>query len=380
MGLTIVCAPDSFKESMSAMTAAVALAEGVHRVVPDAECRLVPMADGGEGTTQTLVDALGGELLHASCVDALGRPARASYGWVAERGLAVIEVAAACGLAQVAPGERDVRAATSRGVGQLFRHALDRGARRFLVGLGGSASNDAGAGLLAELGVRFLDADGADLPPGGAALARLDHLDLTGLDPRVAQCHVDLACDVDNPLLGSSGASHVFGPQKGADPDTVRDLDAALTRWADVVESALGRSVRDRPGAGAAGGLGAAFLGFFDAAPRPGVQLVADAVGLASTVVGADWVFTGEGRIDAQTRHGKTPWGVTTLARAAGVPVVLFGGQVDPSAAALRDEVALLVPISAHAPSLADALARGPEYLARATEAVVRRLVDAPGP
>ncbi|MGC3995622.1 MAG: glycerate kinase [Propionicimonas sp.] len=377
MALTVVCAPDSFKESMSARTAAEALAEGVHRVVPDAECRLVPMADGGEGTTRTVVDALGGEVVTVPCVDALGRPATAEYGWVAETGLAVIEVASACGLAQITPPDRDVRVATSRGVGQLVRQALDRGARRLLIGLGGSATNDAGTGMLAELGVRFLDADDADLPAGGAALSRLAGVDVGGLDPRLADCEIDLACDVDNPLCGASGASHVFGPQKGADPDDVLALDAALTRWADVVEPALGRTVRDLPGAGAAGGLGAAFLGVLDARPAPGVELVADVVGLASAVVGADWVLSGEGRIDAQTRHGKTPWGVTLVARAAGVPVVLFGGRVDPSAEDLLDLVERLVAISVDAPSLTDALTRAPEYLADAAERVVRDLLAA---
>jgi glycerate kinase len=229
--------------------------------------------------------------------------------------------------------------------------------------------------MLTELGVRFLDADGADLAPGGAALADLARIDLGGLDPRVAECRIDLACDVDNPLLGARGASHVFGPQKGADAATVLELDAALARWADVVEPSLGRSVRDLAGAGAAGGLGAAFLGFSDAAPRPGVELVAEAVGLASAVAGADWVFSGEGRIDAQTRHGKVPWGVAAVARSAGVPVVLFGGQVDPSADDLREHVARLVPVSADAPSLADALRRGPVYLARAAEQVARELL-----
>jgi glycerate kinase len=373
--LIVVCAPDSFKESMTALVAAEALAKGVRRVLPDAECRIVPMADGGEGTTQTLVDALGGELVTLPCVDALGRPTAATYGRVPDRELAVIEVAAACGLAGIAPPERDVRRATSRGVGQLLRHALDSGARRLLVGLGGSATNDAGTGMLTELGVRFLDADGADLAPGGAALADLARIDLGGLDPRVAECRIDLACDVDNPLLGARGASHVFGPQKGADAATVLELDAALARWADVVEPSLGRSVRDLAGAGAAGGLGAAFLGFSDAAPRPGVELVAEAVGLASAVAGADWVFSGEGRIDAQTRHGKVPWGVAAVARSAGVPVVLFGGQVDPSADDLREHVARLVPVSADAPSLADALRRGPVYLARAAEQVARELL-----
>lgn len=374
MPLTIVCAPDSFKESMSAATAAAALAEGVHRVAPGAECRLVPMADGGEGTAETLVDSLGGELVTTAAVDALGRPVRASYGWVSGRGLAIVEVAAACGLAQIAPRDRDVLRATSSGVGELIRDALDRGARRFLVGLGGSATNDAGSGMLAALGARFLDASGDALPPGGAALDRLDRIDLSGLDPRLASCRFDLACDVDNPLLGASGASRVFGPQKGAAPAAVDLLDHALARWARVAEATLGRPVRLLPGSGAAGGLGAAFLGFLDASSRPGVELVAEVVGLAAAVTDADWVFSGEGRIDAQTAHGKTPWGVARIARAAGVPVALFGGRIDVAAHSLPG-VRRLVPISEEATDLSDALANGPSYLAAAAERLTRELL-----
>lgn len=373
--MRVVCAPDSFKESMTAAEAAAAMVAGVRRAAPVAECVAVPMADGGEGTTQTLVDALDGHLVTANCVDALGRAQQAQYGLIPSRGLAVIEVASAVGLGQIAPGDRDARTATSAGVGQLVRHALDAGARHFLIGLGGSATNDAGAGMLGELGIRFLDADGRELPPGGAALAHLERVELDGLDPRLADCTVELACDVDNPLLGPAGASQVFGPQKGADPAAVAELDAALARWAEVVEAALDRRVRDLPGAGAAGGLGAAFLAFTRARPSRGVELVAQAVDLAGKLAGADWVFAGEGRIDAQTRHGKTPWGVAMAARAAGVPVVLFAGQVDPSAAELLDEVTALVPIARGPMPLAEALATGADDLAAAAETVTRLLL-----
>jgi glycerate kinase len=213
MALRVVCAPDSFKESMTAAEAAHALAAGVLRAAPDAECVAVPMADGGEGTTQALVDALAGEWVRTECSDALGRRRPTAYGLVRDDGIAVIEVAAACGLAGIAPQERDAARATSAGVGELIRHALDSGARRFLIGLGGSATNDAGAGMATALGAVFLDADGEPLPPGGAALARLARVDLAGLDARLAGCSIELACDVDNPLLGPSGASAVFGPQ-----------------------------------------------------------------------------------------------------------------------------------------------------------------------
>jgi glycerate kinase len=378
MALRVVCAPDSFKESMTAAEAAHALAAGVLRAAPDAECVAVPMADGGEGTTQALVDALAGEWVRTECSDALGRRRPTAYGLVRDDGIAVIEVAAACGLAGIAPQERDAARATSAGVGELIRHALDSGARRFLIGLGGSATNDAGAGMATALGAVFLDADGEPLPPGGAALARLARVDLAGLDARLAGCSIELACDVDNPLLGPSGASAVFGPQKGADPATVAELDGALRRWADIVEPAVGRTVRDLPGSGAAGGLGAAFLALTGAVPRRGVELVADAVGLADALVSADWVFTGEGRIDGQTRHGKTPWGVTLAARRAGVPVVLFAGQVDDTAADLLDEVVALVPIIRGPGGLGDALAQGRANLAAAAETVTRLLLAGP--
>lgn len=372
--MRVVCAPDSFKESMTASEAAWAMAEGVRRADPEAVCVVVPMADGGEGTAATLVDALAGRMVTAECVDALGRPGRAQYGLIPSRGLAVIEVASAVGLAQLAVADRDPRRTTSAGVGHLVRHALDAGARRFLIGLGGSAVNDAGAGMLAELGVRFLDRRGRELPAGGAALARLHRIELDGLDPRLAECAVELACDVDNPLLGPSGASRVFGPQKGADSEAVAELDAALARWADVVEKALGLGVRDTPGSGAAGGLGAAFMAFTGASSRRGVELVAEAVDLAGKLAGADWVFTGEGRIDAQTRHGKTPWGVTASARAAGVPVVLFAGQVDPSASDLLDHVTAVVPIVRGPVSLEVALTTAKENLSAAAESVTRLL------
>ena len=377
----IVCAPDSFKESMSALEAAEAMAEGVRRVVPDARCDLVPMADGGEGTVQALVDALGGTVVTVPCHDALGRECEASYGYVPAQHLAVVEMAAASGLARVAPRDRDVLRATTTGTGELIRDALDRGARRFVVGIGGSATNDAGAGMSVALGARLLDHEGAELPPGGAALASLAAVDLSGLDPRLGECEFEIACDVDNPLLGPRGASAVFGPQKGATPATVRQLDAALATWADVVEAATGRRVRDIPGAGAAGGLGAAFPALVgDVSMRRGVDIVVEAVDLRSRVAGADWVFTGEGSIDVQTLRGKTPWGVARAARDAGVPVVMFGGRITADARPLLEEgVAALVPIVRAPGPLDDALARGHENLADAAEVTMRLLVAGSG-
>ena len=380
MTLRVVCAPDSFKESMSAAVAARCLADGVLRVVPEAECVCLPMADGGEGTTEALIQGLGGVLMPVDCADATGRVQHATYGWVAERGLAIIEVAAACGLAQVEASARNPLTSTSAGVGTLIRDALDRGALHLIVGLGGSATNDAGAGMITELGARLLDRDGRQLAPGGAALADLADIDLAGLDPRLQGCRVQLACDVDNPLLGPSGASVVFGPQKGAGPTEVARLDAALARWADVVARQLGRRVDDLAGSGAAGGLGAAFFAFTPAQMSPGVELVAEVVGLSEQIARADLVLTGEGRVDGQTHHGKTPWGVATLAQGHGKPVIVFGGQVQVTDGPLAEIALALVPIVNGPCSLPEALAAGPANLTNAAEMVLRLWTRAGAP
>lgn len=374
MSLRIVCAPDSFKESMTAVQAAAAMARGIRRAVPDADCVEVPMADGGEGTCRTLVAALQGVSVPVPCHDALGRPIVGEFGWVADRRLAIVEVAAGAGLELVPTHLRDVRTASSFGAGELLRAALDAGASELLVGLGGTATNDAGAGLFSALGVRFLDSAGEPLPSGGEALARLASVDCAGLDPRLAAVRIELASDVTNPLLGPSGASVVYGPQKGADAAAVTELEAALTCWADVVESSLGVSVRDRAGAGAAGGLGAAFLAFTGAELVPGVELVSRAIGLAEHIVGADYVFTGEGSVDAQSLAGKVPHGLAALAAAVGVPTVVFAGRVQPGLSSA--DVLAYVPISGTVADLPAALAAGEWNLELAAERVTRELVS----
>ncbi|PFG39049.1 glycerate kinase [Georgenia soli] len=381
--MRIVCAPDSFKESMTAAEAAAAMARGIRRVLPGADVVEVPLADGGEGTCATLVEVLGGELVHVPCTDALGRPSTGTVGWVADRALAVIEVASACGLEQVPAELRDARTTTSFGAGELVTAALDLGARHLVIGLGGSATNDAGTGMLQALGVRFLDEQGLELRPGGADLARLARVDDSGLRINLADVEILLACDVTNPLLGPDGASKVFGPQKGATPQAVEELDGALTRWADVVEKARGVSVRDVPGAGAAGGLGAAFLAFTGARIRPGIEVVMDAVGLARLVGSADLIFTGEGSMDAQSAAGKVPWGVAQLALEVGVPVVVFAGHVDDAVdAAMPPGVRAIVPIVRGVSDLPHALAEGPTNLERAAALASRLItatVDRPG-
>lgn len=362
--MKVICAPDSFKESMSAAIAAAALAQGVCDIEPDATTVEIPLADGGEGTAQALADATGGHLEPVPCHDALGRPHLAQLGWLGDGRTAVVEVAQAVGLAQIAPDERNLCAASSYGVGELVRAALDGGATTLIVGLGGSATNDAGAGMMRALGAHFLDASHAELPDRADALAGLAAADLCSLDPRLADVRVRIASDVTAPLLGPKGASVIFGPQKGASPSEIELLDSALARWADGVESAIGRRVRDCLGAGAAGGLGAAFQAMTGAFIEPGAELVMDAVGLDASLADADVVYTGEGSVDGQTASGKTPWAVAQRARRAGVPVVMFAGRVtDAARTSLVDDALALVPIVTGPCTLEEALAQGPANL-----------------
>lgn len=362
--MRIVCAPDSFKHSLTAAEAAAAMARGVRAVWPDAEAVEVPLSDGGEGFTDAIADALGARVVDIPVQDARGRPATGRLALAGD--VAAFEMASASGLEAIADDDRDILASDTRGVGQLVRAALDAGATTLVIGLGGSATNDGGAGMLAELGVRFLDAGGRVLATTPAGLADLACVDATGLDPRLVDARVRVACDVDNPLLGERGASAVFGPQKGATtPELVTRLDATLARLAELSGHA---AVADAPGAGAAGGLGFALLAFAGAELVPGIELVCDTVGFHDTVAGADLVLSGEGSIDAQTLSGKTPAGVADVAGAQGVPVVLFGGRVAPDADALRADgrVAAIVGITPDGQSLPQALANAAANLERA--------------
>lgn len=334
--MKIVIAPDSFKESLSAPEVSAAIARGWASVLPEAELVQKPMADGGEGTVDAVLAATGGERREAWVRGPLGEPVSAHWGWLGE-GRAIIEMAAASGLHRVPRELRDATRTSTFGTGELIRHALDAGATRIILGLGGSATNDGGAGLLAALGLRLLDAQGDPLPDGGGALARLARIDASGLDPRLPSVTFEVAADVDNPLCGPKGASHVFGPQKGASPEQVRSLDAALHRFARIVADHLGEDHSLHPGAGAAGGLGFAARAFLGAGFRPGIELVAELARLAESMADADLVITGEGRLDAQSLHGKTPVGVARLARAAGVPVIAIAGSLGEGYQRLRE-------------------------------------------
>jgi len=332
----VVIAPQSFKGSADAIAVASAVARGVRRVWPRAECVELPLADGGEGTTLALVRATVGELRSVRVHDPLGREIDAQWGVLGDRTTAVLEMAAASGLPLLRSDERDPRVASTRGTGELIIAAAASGAQRIVIGIGGSATNDGGAGMARAFGYRFLDAAGRELPEGGAALARLARIE-GQTDPRLIRPAIDVACDVRNPLLGPEGATAVYGPQKGATPEVQRELEAALTRYADVVEGFVGRDVRSVPGAGAAGGLGAGLIAFLDARLVSGSALVLDAVGFGKRLVGADLVVTGEGRIDGQSIYGKLTHAVTVAARRRGIPTVAVAGIIGAGHEAMRD-------------------------------------------
>lgn len=371
--MRIVIAPDSFKGSASALAAANAMALGALAVFPRAEVTRVPIADGGEGTVEALVTASHGRLEHRTVRGPLGEPVRAHWGVLGDGRTAVVEMAAASGLTLVPRERRDPRITTTHGTGELIRAALNEGYSRIVVGIGGSATNDGGTGMARALGIRFLDSEGADLAEGGAALARLSRIDLSGADPRLASAEILVACDVDNPLTGPRGASAVYGPQKGATPEMVAQLDAVLDRFARIATAATGRDVAGVPGAGAAGGLGAGLLFFTPARLRPGVSIVLESVGFDALVRGADLVITGEGRTDFQTAMGKAPIGVAAAAKAHGVPVVcIAGGLGDGADEVLRHGIDALASVVPGPMTLDECMARAAELLEAGTARACR--------
>ncbi len=325
--MNIVVAPQGFKGSLDATDVAQAIARGVRQVFPSAQITVLPVADGGEGTVRALVQSSGGRTVTSRVMGPLERPVNATWGVLGDGVTGIIEMAAASGLPLIRRDERNPSRTTTFGTGELILHALDGGIRKLIIGIGGSATNDGGAGMATALGVKLLDAHGRQLPLGGAALIHLDRIDLSGLDPRALDLTVDVASDVNNPLTGPIGASHVYGPQKGADARMVYELDRALDRFATVLERDIGISVRDVPGAGAAGGLGAGLMAFLNARLRPGVDIVFDAIRLPDHLARADLVFTGEGRMDRQDLYGKAPMAVAQRARELGVPSIAVVGS-----------------------------------------------------
>lgn len=364
--MKIVIAPDSFKDSLSAQGVAAAIAQGLAEVWPDAQLIQCPMADGGEGTVESVLAACNGQWRHTRVRGPLGAAVEARWGWLVESRTAIIEMAEASGLQLVPPGQRDACSSSTYGTGELIRAALDEGAGRVILAIGGSATNDGGAGAMQALGVALLDDQGRSLPPGGLALANLARIDLSDLDPRLAHVSFEIAADVDNPLCGPHGASAVFGPQKGATAEQAQALDRALGHFAEQCARVLTKDVRDEPGSGAAGGLGFAAKAFLGAQFRTGVDVVAQLTGLAEAVSGADLVITGEGRFDAQTLRGKTPFGVARIARQHGVPVLVIAGTLGEGYQALYE----------HGIDAAFALANGPMTLQEACTDAPRLLSE----
>ena len=326
--MKVVLAPQTFKGSISALEAARAMSEGVRRVVSDAETVPVPVADGGDGTLETLVASSGGEIRTSEVTGPLGEGVTALWGAMGDGNTAVIEMARTSGLVLVPVEKRDPLKTTTYGLGEVIAHALDTGFRRFIIGIGGSATNDGGAGMAQALGVRLLDNSGGELRRGGFLLNLLNSIDMSGLDPRARDSEFLVACDVNNPLCGPEGASAVYGPQKGATPEMVEMLDRALALLDEVVYRDIGVAMADIPGSGAAGGLGGGLIAFLGGKLRSGVDIVLETVGLDRHLKGADLVITGEGQLDCQTVYNKAPIGVARLAKAWGIPVVAISGSL----------------------------------------------------
>lgn len=375
--MRFVLAPDSFKESMTAKEVCIAMEKGIKRVFPSAECIHVPMADGGEGTVQSLVDATGGKLYFEKVTGPLGTIVESKFGILGDGETAVIEMAEASGLHLVDPdvAKRNPLVTTTYGTGELIKAALDKGVKKVLIGLGGSATNDGGAGMLQALGARLISTSGDEVAFGGGELWRLSSIDTSNLDKRLSDVEVIVACDVKNPLTGENGASYVFGPQKGATKERVEILDRNLKHYAKVIKEQFNIDVDNQEGAGAAGGLGAALLGFCNAQLKSGIDIVIEYSRLEEKTKGADYVFTGEGSIDSQTKFGKTPVGVAKIAKKQGASVIALAGRIGDGIEDLYDlGIDSVIGILPGAISLEKALATGKENIEVTTENVCRIL------
>jgi glycerate 2-kinase len=373
--MKIVIAPQSFKGSIFALEAARAIERGVLAAEPDAETVLVPVADGGDGTLEALVNTTGGQTFRSIVTGPLGQAVEAMWGVMGDGQTAVVEMARASGLALIPLKRRNPRATTTRGTGEIIKEALDKGFTRIIVGLGGSATNDAGAGMASALGAKFLDAEGQPLPNGGAALAKLARIDVSGLHHRLTEASIIGATDVTNSLCGPTGASAVYGPQKGATPEMVAELDTALKNFADVVRRDLGKDILERPGSGAAGGLGAGLMAFTGAELRSGIDMVCEILEFDRHLEGADLVITGEGRADESTIYDKAPVGVARRARARQVPTIILAGSIGPGYQILYQHgIAGIVCIADRPMNFERSIARTAELLEGAAERTVRLL------
>lgn len=355
--MKVVIAIDSLKGSLSSMEAGMAIKDGILAAKPDAEVIVKPLADGGEGTTDALIEGMNGERIDLTVTGPMHTPVDAYYGYLKDTNTAVMEMASAAGITLVPDSEKNPLLATSYGVGEMINDAIQRGCRNFIIGIGGSVTNDGGIGMLKALGVRFLDENGEDAGEGGQALAKVARIDVSGMNPLLKECHIQVACDVNNPLCGENGSTYVYGPQKGVTEDMKKTLDEAMAHFAGVTSETLENDYMNTPGAGAAGGLGYAFLAYTGAALTPGIELILDAVGLEEELSGADVVVTGEGRLDFQTAMGKAPVGVARLAKKYNAKVIAFAGSVTKEATACNNEgIDAFFPILRSVCTLAEAM------------------------
>jgi len=362
--MKIIIAPDSFKESLTALEVADAIENGFKQVLPQAEYVKVPMADGGEGTVQSLVDATHGKIISKMVIGPLGEPVDAFFGILGNGKTAVIEMAAASGLQLVPIDKRNPLVTTTWGTGELILAALDYGVEHIIIGIGGSATNDGGAGMAQALGVKLLTQEGDDVAYGGGSLEQITTIDISNMDSRLQNIKIEVACDVNNPLVGPSGASAIYGPQKGASPEMVKQLDTNLNHYADIIKTSLGKDIKDIPGAGAAGGLGAGLLAFLSAELRRGIEIVISATNLEKLVQEATLVITGEGKIDSQTINGKTPIGVAKTAKKYGVPVIGIAGNIAQDSSVVYEHgIDALFCIVPHVTTLQDAMENAKEYV-----------------
>lgn len=371
----VVIAPDSFKESLTALEVAEAVETGFKKVFPNWEYVKIPMADGGEGTVQSLVDATDGFIKEVEVLDPLGRKIEASYGISGDGKQAIIEMATASGLELLKQSERDVMQATSWGLGDLICSALDEGVERILIGIGGSATNDAGAGMIQRLGGKLLDAEGKQIPYGGVALSKLQTIDLLELDARLSDIEIEVACDVNNPLTGLDGASYIYGPQKGADEEQIKELDQNLKHFAEIIRKDLDIDIEKEPGAGAAGGVGGALLAFLGAELRSGGELITEWLALEDIIKDVDLVITGEGGINHQTVYGKTPVIVSKLAKKYQIPVIALAGSISEGYEKVYEHgIDVIFSVLSEVTDLKEALKTAPQNVERTAENIARTL------
>lgn len=378
--MKVVIAPDSFKDSLSAHDIAKAIASGWQKVFPDAEIIQCPMADGGEGSIDAVLEVCSGQWREQRVQGPLGQSVLAKWGWLETEKIAIIEMAQASGIQLLKPSQRNACISSTFGTGELILAALDAGAKEIVLTVGGSATNDAGTGLLHALGARFLDADHQVLSAGGLALQNLIQIDLENFDSRIQQTQFLLAADVTNPLCGPNGASHIFGPQKGASPQQVLALDQALSHFADVTAQYFGFDQRNEAGSGAAGGLGFAAKTFLKAEFRPGIEVIAELNQLADKIQGADWVITGEGKLDQQTLNGKTPFGVAKIAQAANIPVIVIAGTLGQNYQALYQHGITAAFSLTSGPSTLEQACQNAAELIRARTTDIARLIQSTMP